>query len=120
MKLFCFTYGDGVSSVDIKNLITYHKDQKTLATLTAVQPPGRFGAFQLGHSQNKIPSFEEKPEGDGAWVNSGFFVLEPEVLDYIDSDTTSWEKEPLEKLAVNGELAAYRHGWILATDGYPA
>jgi glucose-1-phosphate cytidylyltransferase len=106
---FCFTYGDGVCNVNIKKLIGFHKNQGTLATLTAVQPPGRFGAFNLGQNQNKVPSFKEKPEGDGAWVNSGFFVLEPGVMDYIESDATTWEKEPMERLAANGELTAYRH-----------
>jgi glucose-1-phosphate cytidylyltransferase len=80
-----------------------------LATLTAAQPPGRYGAFKLGSTENKITAFKEKPNGDGAWVNSGFFVLEPGVMDYIDGDATTWEKEPMEKLATNGELAAYKH-----------
>ena len=109
-ETFCFTYGDGVSSVNIRELVAFHRAQGTLATLTAVQPPGRFGAFKLGGpGQDKVPSFKEKPEGDGAWVNSGFFVLEPGVMDYIHADSTSWEKEPMEKLAAGGELAAYRH-----------
>ncbi len=108
-ETFCFTYGDGVSNVNVGDLIAFHNSQNTLATLTAVQPPGRFGAFRLGKDQLKVPSFKEKPEGDGAWVNSGFFVLEPAVLDYIDGDATSWEKEPLERLAEKGELAAYKH-----------
>ncbi len=108
-ETFCFTYGDGVSDVDITSLLEFHKKQGTLATLTAVQPPGRFGAFSLDHEQNKIPTFIEKPEGDGAWVNSGFFVLEPAVIDYIDGDSISWEKEPMEKLAESGELSAFRH-----------
>lgn len=106
---FCCTYGDGVCNVNIKDLIRFHKDQGTLATLTAVQPPGRFGAFNLGQNQNNISSFKEKPEGDGAWVNSGFFVLEPGVMDYIEGDATTWEKEPMERLAANGELSAYKH-----------
>jgi glucose-1-phosphate cytidylyltransferase len=108
-ETFCFTYGDGVSNVNISDLVAFHKKQGALATLTAVQPPGRFGAFKLGHKQDKIPSFKEKPEGDGAWVNSGFFVLEPGVMDFIDGDATSWEKAPLERLAEKGQLAAYRH-----------
>ena len=83
-ETFCLTYGDGVTDLDIRKLITFHKEQKTLATLTAVQPPGRFGAFSLERSQNKISTFKEKPQGDGAWINGGFFVLEPEVMDYID------------------------------------
>lgn len=108
-ETFCFTYGDGVSDVNISDLIDFHKAQGGLATLTAVQPPGRFGAFQLRHHENKIASFKEKPDGDGAWVNSGFFVLEPGVMDYIDGDSTTWEKEPMERLAGRGELNAYRH-----------
>ena len=108
-ETFCFTYGDGVSSVNIRDLIEFHKAQGVLATLTAVQPPGRFGAFQLRHGENKVSSFKEKPDGDGAWVNSGFFVLEPGVMDYIEEDSTTWEKEPMERLAASGELAAYRH-----------
>jgi len=108
-KAFCFTYGDGVSNVNISDLIDFHREQGALATLTAVQPPGRFGAFRLGHTDDKVHSFKEKPEGDGAWVNSGFFVLEPAVMDYITGDSTSWEKEPMEALAAAGELSAYRH-----------
>ncbi len=108
-ETFCLTYGDGVSDVDIRKLIRFHKEQNTLATLTAAQPPGRFGAFQLSQGQNRIETFKEKPEGDGAWVNSGFFVLEPGVLRYIESDATVWEREPLERLARDGQLSAYRH-----------
>ncbi|OEU52780.1 MAG: glucose-1-phosphate cytidylyltransferase [Desulfuromonadales bacterium C00003096] len=108
-ETFCFTYGDGISDVNIKELIRFHRQQKTLSTLTAVQPPGRFGAFSLEREQNKIATFKEKPQGDGAWVNGGFFVLEPGVMDYIKGDHTSWEKEPLEELARSGMLAAYRH-----------
>lgn len=108
-ETFCLTYGDGLCDVNIHDLIQFHTDQGTLATLTAAQPPGRFGAFQLGHDEHKVPSFKEKPDGDGAWVNSGFFVLEPGVMDYIEGDSTVWEREPLQQLAVNGELTAYRH-----------
>jgi glucose-1-phosphate cytidylyltransferase len=108
-ETFCMTYGDGVSDVNISDLIAFHKAQGGLATLTAAQPPGRFGAFQLMHHETKIASFKEKPDGDGAWVNSGFFVLEPGVMDYIDGDFTTWEKEPMERLAGKGELNAYRH-----------
>ena len=108
-ETFCMTYGDGVSNVNISQLIEFHKTQGTLATLTAAQPPGRYGAFKLGSTENKITAFQEKPNGDGAWVNSGFFVLEPGVMDYIDGDAITWEKEPMEKLATNGELAAYKH-----------
>jgi glucose-1-phosphate cytidylyltransferase len=106
---FCLTYGDGVSDVNIRDLIEFHRRQKTLATLTAAQPPGRFGAFTLAQDQNKITQFAEKPEGDGAWVNSGFFVLEPEVMDYISGDASVWEREPMERLAHDGQLSAYRH-----------
>lgn len=108
-ETFCMTYGDGVSSINIANLIDFHKRKKCLATLTAAQPPGRFGAFSLPHDQSRISTFQEKPEGDGAWVNSGFFVLEPDVFDYIDGDKTVWEKDPLERLAQDGQLCAYRH-----------
>lgn len=106
---FCLTYGDGVSDVNIKDLIDFHKSQDVSATLTAAQPPGRFGAFSMSKGATKITSFHEKPEGDGAWVNSGFFVLEPEVMDYIDNDKTVWESEPLQNLAKAGKLAAYKH-----------
>ncbi len=108
-ETFCFTYGDGVSNVDIGKLVEFHKTQGKLATLTAVQPPGRFGAFQLNHDDNKVATFKEKPEGDGAWVNSGYFVLEPDVIDYIDGDATSWEKKPMETLASDGQMVAFRH-----------
>ena len=108
-ETFCLTYGDGVTDVNIKDLINFHRDQKALATLTAVQSPGRFGAFKLEQTQHKISAFKEKPKGDGAWINGGFFVVEPSVIDYIIDDSTVWEREPLEKLAYNGELAAYRH-----------
>jgi len=108
-ETFCFTYGDGVTNVNITDVLEFHKDQGTLATLTAVQPPGRFGAFKLGANENRIPSFKEKPEGDGAWINSGFFVLEPGVMEYIDDESISWEKQPMERLAAEGELAAFRH-----------
>lgn len=104
---FCFTYGDGVSNVDISRLVTFHKQQGTLATVTAVQPPGRFGALDMdGH---KITAFEEKPQGDGSWVNGGYFVLSPRVLDTISGDQSVWEKEPLQNLAQAGELSAYKH-----------
>ena len=106
---FCFTYGDGVSDINITELIEFHREQKTLATLTAVQPPGRFGAISLAEGQNKIASFREKPQGDGAWINGGYFVLEPEVIDYIAEELTIWEREPLTKLAQSGQLSAYKH-----------
>ncbi|HXG23106.1 MAG TPA: glucose-1-phosphate cytidylyltransferase [Chthonomonadales bacterium] len=104
---FCFTYGDGVSDIDIRKLIAFHREQKTLATMTAVQPPGRFGALNL--NGNLITSFEEKPKGDGGWINGGFFVLSPKVVDFIQGDETAWEGEPLERLAREKELSAYFH-----------
>lgn len=107
---FCMTYGDGVSDVNITDLINYHRKQGTLATLTAVQQPGRFGAFTLSEEETKINNFQEKPAGGNMpWINGGFFVLEPEVIDYIEDDLTTWEREPLENLARDGELSAYRH-----------
>jgi glucose-1-phosphate cytidylyltransferase len=108
-ETFCFTYGDGVSDIDIGRLIAYHREQETLATLTAVQPPGRFGTFNLAQGQTKVPSFREKPQGGGAWINGGFFVLEPGVMDYIAGDSTVWEQRPLQDLARDGMLSAYRH-----------
>jgi glucose-1-phosphate cytidylyltransferase len=108
-ETFCMTYGDGVSDVDISDLIRFHRAQGVYATLTAAQPPGRFGAFTVAANTSKIRTFHEKPEGDGAWVNSGFFVLEPKVFDYIAGDPTVWEREPLERLANDGQLAAYKH-----------
>jgi glucose-1-phosphate cytidylyltransferase len=108
-EIFCLTYGDGVTDLDINKLITFHREQKTLATLTAVQPPGRFGAFNLQHSKNLITTFKEKPQGDGAWINGGFFILDPKVIDYIDDDLTSWEREPMDRLARDEMLSAYRH-----------
>jgi glucose-1-phosphate cytidylyltransferase len=108
-ETFCCTYGDGVSDLDIGELISFHHEQKALATLAAVQPPGRFGALSLAREQTKISSFREKPDGDGSWINGGFFVLEPEALNYIAGDSTVWERDPLEALAKEGKLAAYKH-----------
>lgn len=108
-ETFCFTYGDGVSDVNITELVEFHRQQSTLATLTAVQPQGRFGAIALGEEQTKITQFHEKPVGDGAWINGGYFVLEPEVIDYVEGDSTVWEQEPLQKLAHMGQLSAYKH-----------
>lgn len=108
-ETFCFTYGDGVSDVNITQLLKFHKVQGTLATLTAVQPPGRFGAIALAQGQTLISSFHEKPDGDGAYINGGYFVLEPEVIDYIDDDSTTWEQDPLKKLAHLGQLSAFKH-----------
>lgn len=106
-KEFCLTYGDGVGDVDIIRLIRFHRKQGTLATLTATQPPGRFGALRI--AKNRVTTFKEKPAGDGAWVNSGFFVCSTKVFRYIESDATVWEREPLERLARNRQLATYRH-----------
>ena len=104
---FCFTYGDGVADVDITKLIKYHKKKKTLATLTAVFPPGRFGSLEM--SNGKVAVFKEKPRGDGAMINGGFFVLSPKVIDLIKDDQTIWEKEPMAQLAYDGEMSAYEH-----------
>ena len=104
---FCFTYGDGVSDIDINDLIRFHQSEKRLATLTAVQPPGRFGALNV--SGRVVASFQEKPQGDGGWINGGFFVLSNKVFGYIVDDDTVWEREPLESLAREGQLAAYTH-----------
>ncbi|RJX16989.1 MAG: glucose-1-phosphate cytidylyltransferase [Desulforudis sp.] len=104
---FCFTYGDGVGNVNIADLITFHRERNTLATLTATRPPGRFGALRLQDS--KVVSFQEKPLGDGGWINGGFFVLSPKVIDYIEGDSTVWEREPMERLAQDGQLAAFLH-----------
>lgn len=106
-EAFCFTYGDGVANVDIKKLIEFHKSQNVLATLTATQLPGRFGALKI--EGDKVESFQEKPHGDGSWINGGFFVLSPKVLDYIDGDETIWEREPVEQLARENQMAAYFH-----------
>ena len=104
---FCFTYGDGVSDIDISSLIDFHADNAKLATITAVQPPGRFGSLDINN--NLVESFLEKPEGDGGWINAGFFVLSPKVIDLIDGDQTIWENEPLTDLANKKELCAYCH-----------
>jgi glucose-1-phosphate cytidylyltransferase len=108
-ETFCMTYGDGVADINVTELIAFHKAQRSLVTLTAVQPPGRFGAFSLESQESRILSFKEKPRGDGAWINGGFFVLEPEVLDYINDDSTVWEEAPMVRLAHDGRLSAYRH-----------
>lgn len=105
---FCFTYGDGVSNINIKQTIATHKANKTLATVSAVQPPGRFGAIK--HNGQQVVSFEEKPRGEGgAWINGGFFVLSPKVLDYIADDSISWELEPMRQLAEEGQMSVYFH-----------
>ncbi|MCL4143057.1 UNVERIFIED_CONTAM: hypothetical protein GTU68_008040 [Idotea baltica] len=114
---FAFTYGDGVSNVDVTKTLEYHRKQKTLATLTAVQPPGRFGAFKLNDVTGHITSFREKPVGDGAWINGGFFLLEPAAIDYVTNDALFWEQDPLENLADDQQLSAYKHhGFWAAMD----
>ena len=104
---FCFTYGDGLSDVNISDLITTHKKNKSMATVTAVQPPGKFGLMNI--KNEKVVNFNEKLPGDGNWLNGGFFVLEPTVLDYIKNDETIWEREPLENLSKDGYLSAFKH-----------
>ena len=104
---FCFTYGDGVGDVNISELIKFHNTEGKLATLTSMQPPGRFGALNL--EGNRILNFQEKPHGDGGWINGGFFVLSSKVIDYIENDATIWERGPMEKLALGGQLNAFFH-----------
>ncbi len=106
---FCFTYGDGVSDVPVDELIAFHRRHGRHATMTAVQPPGRFGSLVLHGEDTAVSHFQEKPDGDGAWINGGYFVLEPEVIDHIADDTTTWEQEPLRRLAREGQLHAFRH-----------
>ena len=104
---FCLTYGDGLASINIASLIAFHKSHGRLATVTATQPPGRFGSLILDGSH--VKGFQEKPQGDGGWINGGFFVLSPKIGEYIEGDETVWEREPMENLARDGELAAYLH-----------
>ncbi len=106
-KEFCFTYGDGVADIDITRLITFHRSHGKLATITAVQPPGRYGALEM--NKNSVQGFIEKPKGDGGWINGGFFVLSPACLQFINNDRTSWEGESLINLASNDQLMAYEH-----------
>jgi glucose-1-phosphate cytidylyltransferase len=106
---FCLTYGDGVGDINMTELIEFHRSQNGLATLTAVQPPGRFGAFTLDDGSVKIMDFQEKSIQKTAWINGGFFVLEPEIFDYIDGDETVWEQKPMENLSREGKLNACRH-----------
>ena len=107
-EAFCFTYGDGVTDLDIGATVAFHREQGRAATLTAIQPPGRYGAVQIG--DGAVQRFQEKPAGDGAWINGGFFVLEPGVFDYIDGDANSFEAHALPALASAGELSAFQHG----------
>jgi glucose-1-phosphate cytidylyltransferase len=106
-ELFCLTYGDGVGNINITELIDFHKSRGMKATLTATVPPGRFGALNI--IENKVNSFKEKPQGDNSMINGGFFVLSPQVINYIQDDKTVWEREPLERLAEEGQLAAFLH-----------
>lgn len=103
---FCFTYGDGLADIDLKALFEHHKQSGKLSTVTAVQPPGRFGA--LAFENNELKGFSEKPEGE-SWINGGFFVLNPKVIDYIDGDDTTWEREPMENLVKDGEMTSFFH-----------
>jgi glucose-1-phosphate cytidylyltransferase len=107
-ETFMLTYGDGVGDIDITSLLAQHKQHGKYCTVTSVQPSGRFGAINMGDN-NRVIAFTEKPKGDGSWINGGFFVCEPEVFDYIEGDATFWEKEPMEKLATDGQMTAYRH-----------
>ena len=106
-ETFCLTYGDGVADIDVAALVAFHRAQGTIATVTAVQPPGRFGALEI--EGERVSGFAEKPHGDGGWINGGFFVLEPEVERYLGDDATVWEREPLEALAREGELSVRPH-----------
>jgi glucose-1-phosphate cytidylyltransferase len=106
-ELFCFTYGDGVADIDVTAQLAFHRGHGKLATVTAVQPPGRYGA--LVRDGDAVTGFQEKPPGDGAWINGGFFMLHPRVIDYIAGDASSWEGAPLEMLAREGQLAAFEH-----------
>jgi len=108
-ETFCLTYGDGVTNLDLNDEIAFHRKHGGLATVAAVQPPGRFGAFSLADDEFRIEHFKEKPSGDGAWVNGGYFVLEPEVIDYIDHDRITFEAEPMQRLAKESQLYAYKH-----------
>lgn len=112
---FCFTYGDGVSNVDVGRLVAFHRQQGTLATMTAIQPPSKYGV--LGFEGDRIVEFQEKPVGEGGWINGGFFVLDPRVLDYIDGDGVAWEHEPLRRLVSEGQLSAhFHHGFWQSMD----
>ena len=107
LEPFCFTYGDGVADIDIRALIEFHLAHGKAATVTAIQPPGRYGALNM--EGNAVTSFQEKPAGDGAWINGGYFILDPSIIDCIDGDLTPWEAEPLMRLAREGNLMSYLH-----------
>ena len=112
------TYGDGVANVDLRKLVALHEAHGKLVTITAVRPPGRFGALVFAEDQQQVVHFEEKPMGDGGWINGGFFVLEPGIFGYLKSDATVLEQEPLQRLAADGQLHAYRHSgfwWAMDT-----
>lgn len=108
-ETFCFTYGDGLCNVNIKDVIAFHKEHKKLATVIAVQPPGRFGVFTLKKDSAEIASFREKPKDNGSWINGGYMVLEPEAINYIENDLTTFEQQPMQQMARDGQLVAYRH-----------
>lgn len=113
---FCFTYGDGVADINLQELIAFHEKNNKLVTLTAVQPPGRYGAIDVDH-QGTVTAFQEKPLGDGAWINGGFFVVNPRAIDFIEGDFTNWEASTLPKIVSQGQLAAYQHrGFWAAMD----
>jgi glucose-1-phosphate cytidylyltransferase len=115
-ETFCMTYGDGVSDVDVGAVVRFHRERRTLATVTAIQPAARFGALDIA-ADDRVRAFEEKPKGDKTWINGGFFVLEPGVIDYVEGDATIWERTPLERLAREGQLSAFRHeGFWSAVD----
>lgn len=107
-ETFMLTYGDGVGNVNINELLAFHKASKKILTVTAVQPSGRFGALNINH-KNEVTSFLEKPKGDGSWINGGYFVCEPDIFNYISDDKTIWEKEPMEKIASENKMAAFKH-----------
>ncbi|TCX51875.1 MULTISPECIES: glucose-1-phosphate cytidylyltransferase [unclassified Dehalobacter] len=116
-ETFCFTYGDGLCNVNIQELIQFHLEQRGKATLTAVNPPARYGMLEFSTNKNRIRKFKEKPEGEDSWINGGYFVLEPEIFDYISGDDIAWETEPLEELAKEKKLFAFKHdGFWLPMD----
>jgi glucose-1-phosphate cytidylyltransferase len=116
---FCFTYGDGLADIDFDSLVSFHKKSGKLATVTAVQPVGRFGALEIGNNFS-VNAFSEKPKGDGAWINGGFFILSPNVIDHIEGDDTIWEQAPMKTLVKNGQLSAYKHeGFWYSMDTLP-
>jgi len=116
-EYFCFTYGDGLSDVDITALVAFHREQGVLATVTAVQPAGRFGALDVDGDARRVRAFQEKPRGDGAWINGGFFVLSPQVGRFVEGDASVWEQQPVNRLAAEGELASFHHtGFWMAMD----